>query len=268
MVPVPGMAAVSDPVATAAAALAVSRHAVSLTGSGTSAESGVPTFRDAQDGLWAQYRPEDLATPEAFERDPGFVWDWYEWRRGIVADVEPNPGHDAIAELQTRLPRVTLITQNVDGLHQRAGSRDVIEFHGNIMRSRCSDEQCSVEQCSVQHCVVDVPRDAESSPPPCPNCGAPIRPDVVWFGEAIPESALEAALSAIADCDVIIVVGTSAQVQPAASLAAQAGALGATLVEINPETTPLSARADIAIRGPSGELLPQIVRALADAGSH
>jgi len=230
---------------------------VILTGSGTSAESGVPTFRDAQDGLWAQYRPEDLATPEAFERDPGFVWDWYEWRRSIVADVEPNPGHLAIAELQARLPRVTLITQNVDGLHQRAGSRDVIEFHGNIMRSRCS----------VEHRVVEAPRDADSSPPPCPNCGAPIRPDVVWFGEAIPEAALEDALRAVTDCDVIVVVGTSAQVQPAASLAAQAGALGATLVEINPEATPLSARADITMRGPSGELLPQIVRALAVAGS-
>jgi NAD-dependent deacetylase len=249
---------VSDPIQAVADVLATSRHAVILTGSGTSAESGVPTFRDAQNGLWAQYRPEDLATPEAFERDPGFVWDWYEWRRGIVADVEPNPGHHAIAELQTRLPRVTLITQNVDGLHQRAGSRDVIEFHGNIMRSRCS----------VEHCVVDVPRDAKSSPPSCPNCGALIRPDVVWFGEAIPEAALEESLRAVTDCDVIVVVGTSAQVQPAASLAAQAGALGATLVEINPEATPLSARADIAMRGPSGELLPQIVRALAADRSH
>jgi len=232
-------------------ALAASAHTVILTGSGTSAESGVPTFRDAQTGLWAQYRPEDLATPAAFQRNPAFVWDWYAWRRGIVAEVQPNPGHHAIASLQRRLPRVTLITQNVDGLHQRAGSTNVIEFHGNIMRSKCS----------VEHCVVDVTAD-DRSPPQCPDCGAPVRPDVVWFGEAIPTAALEAALTAVADCDLIMSVGTSSQVQPAASLAERGRAHGAILVEVNPESTPVTALADFALAGPSGRILPALVESL------
>jgi len=236
-------------------ALAVSSHAVILTGSGTSAESGVPTFREARTGLWARFRPEDLATPAAFERDPGFVWDWYEWRRGIVATVEPNPGHTAIVALERLLPRVTLITQNVDGLHQRAGSANVIEFHGNIMRSKCS----------IEHCSVDISGDADRRPPPCPNCGAPVRPDVVWFGEAIPPAALEAALAAAAGCDVMLVVGTSAQVQPAASLAGHASARGAVLVEINLEATPLTASADYVLPGKSGVILPALVESLRDA---
>lgn len=239
------------------AALAAASHTVILTGSGTSAESGVPTFRDAQSGLWARYRPEDLATPEAFARDPQFVWEWYEWRRGVVATVAPNAGHYAIAELQRRLPRVTLITQNVDGLHQRAGSADVIEFHGNLMRSKCS----------VEHCVVLVDRDDEASPPRCPNCGALVRPDVVWFGEPIPPAALEPALVAVADCDLMMVVGTSAQVQPAASLAEQARSRGAVLVEVNPEDTPLTPRADFVLSGPSGRLLPELVEALRGPGA-
>lgn len=238
------------------AALAAASHAVILTGSGTSAESGVPTFRDAQTGLWARYRPEDLATPEAFARDPRFVWDWYEWRRGVVATVEPNAGHRAIAELQRCLPRVTLITQNVDGLHQRAGSADVIEFHGNLMRSKCS----------VEHCIVEIDRHEEASPPRCPNCGALVRPDVVWFGEPIPSVALERALAAVADCDLMMVVGTSAQVQPAASLAEQARSRGAVLVEVNPEATPLTPLADFVLSGPSGRLLPELVEALRGPG--
>ncbi len=233
-----------------------SAHTVILTGSGTSAESGVPTFRDAQNGLWSRYRAEDLATPEAFARDPQVVWEWYEWRRGIVASVQPNPGHYAIVELQRRLRRVTLITQNVDGLHQRAGSADVIEFHGNLMRSKCSAE----------HCVVEVDRSEQASPPRCPNCGELVRPDVVWFGEAIPDVELEAALAAAADCDLMMVVGTSAQVQPAASLAERARARGAVLVEINPEATPLTPRADFVLSGPSGRILPELVEALRGPG--
>lgn len=234
------------------AAIARSNHTVILTGSGTSAESGVPTFRDAQTGLWAKYRPEDLATPEAFRRNPGFVWDWYEWRRGIVAGVQPNPGHYAIADLEQRLIRVTLITQNVDGLHQRAGSTNVIEFHGNIMRSKCSAEDR----------IVQARKGDDSSPPSCPNCGAPMRPDVVWFGEAIPTHALEAALKALADCDVILSVGTSSQVQPAASLAEQAKSRGAILAEVNPESTPITGLADFVLAGPSGRILPEIIKAL------
>jgi len=252
---------VSDPTsvvvpAELTSALAASAHAVILTGSGTSAESGVPTFRDAQTGLWAKYRPEDLATPEAFQRNPAFVWDWYVWRRGIVAEVQPNPGHYAIADLQRRLPRVTLITQNVDGLHQRAGSTNVIEFHGNIMRSKCSVEQCTVDV------YVD-----DTSPPQCPNCGAPVRPDVVWFGEPIPTAALATALAAVADCDVIMSVGTSSQVQPAASLAERGQAHDAILVEINPESTPITALADFVLAGPSGRILPALVQSLEECGS-
>ena len=145
-----------------------------LTGSGVSAESGVPTFRDVQTGLWARYEPQELATPEAFERDPGLVWGWYEWRRGLVDKAEPNPGHRALAELERRVSSFALATQNVDGLHRRAGSENVLELHGNIMRSKCSVEGVEAE-----------PRAGGGSVPPlCPNCGAFLRPDVVWFGEA------------------------------------------------------------------------------------
>lgn len=243
----------SDPVQLVAERLAASIHTVILSGSGTSAESGVPTFRDAQTGLWAKYRPEDLATPKAFAQNPEFVWDWYQWRRTIITDVQPNAGHHAIADLGHRIARLTLITQNVDGLHQRAGSDRVIEFHGNIMRSRCS----------IQDCGMDVDPHDDASPPRCPECGAPVRPDVVWFGEPIPPAALESALQAVADCDVMLVVGTSAQVQPAASLAEVAKERGACIVEINPESTPLTAIADFVLAGPSGRVLPALVDAIA-----
>jgi len=242
----------SDPVQLVAERLAASTLTVVLTGSGTSAESGVPTFRDAQTGLWAKYRPEDLATPAAFAQNPQFVWDWYQWRRGIIADVQPNAGHRALAELARRVTALTLITQNVDGLHQRAGSDHVIEFHGNIMRSKCS----------VQGCGVEVDLTDDTSPPRCPDCGGALRPDVVWFGEPIPPAALESALQAVADCDVMLVAGTSAQVQPAASLAEVAKERGACLVEINPESTPLTAIADFVLAGPSGRVLPALVNAL------
>lgn len=237
-----------------AARLTASRHTVFLTGSGVSAESGIATFRDARSGLWSRYRPEDLATPAAFRRNPALVWDWYQWRRESVARAQPNPGHRAIAEFERRLARVTLITQNVDGLHQRAGSSRVVEFHGNIMRSRCSLEQCGAV---VEPAPVDT-----TSPPPCPRCGAWLRPDVVWFGEAIPSAALEMALAAVEDCDVILSIGTSSQVQPAAGLAAQASARGAFLVEVNPESTPITRRADCVLPGPSGRILPALVEAM------
>ena len=160
----------------AAAALAEARHVCVLTGAGISAESGIPTFRDAQEGLWANYDPLDLATPEGFERDPELVWRWYEWRRELVRRAEPNPGHHALAALARRVPRLTLVTQNVDGLHQRAGSQDVIEYHGNILRDRCTAE----------HIVVERSRDTGGGLPRCATCGGLLRPDVVWFGEMIP----------------------------------------------------------------------------------
>jgi len=240
-----------------AQALNRSTHTVVLTGSGTSAESGIPTFRDAQTGLWAQYRPEDLATPEAFDRNPQLVWDWYAWRRELVAGADPNPGHDAIAELAVLVDRFTLITQNVDGLHQRAGSKDVIEFHGNIMLSRCTSG----------HPAADI-TDSDERPPRCGQCGALLRPGVVWFGESIPETAMQRALDATRTCDTFFAVGTSAQVQPAAGLALLAKQNGATLIEINPAETPLTSACDYSLTGPSGEILPHLVTVLKSLHDH
>jgi NAD-dependent deacetylase len=236
-------------------ALHASRHTVILTGSGVSAESGIPTFRDRQTGLWAHYRPEDLATRAAFERDPALVWQWYQWRREMLATARPNPAHTAIAALERLLPKLTLITQNVDGLHQRAGSSAVIEFHGNIHRNRCSVENCRVE--------IDVR--GTDKPPRCPNCNARIRPDVVWFGEPIPSGALCAATLAVSDCDLFIAAGTSAMVQPAAGLADLARESGALLVEVNTGHTVLSAIADIRLEGSAAESLSAIVKSLGRA---
>jgi NAD-dependent protein deacetylase/lipoamidase len=236
-----------------AARIAAATHVVALTGSGISAESGVPTFRDAQSGLWAEYSPEELATPEAFARNPKLVWDWYAWRRELVARAEPNAGHRALVALAGQVPAFTLITQNVDGLHQRAGSRDVIEFHGNIARLKCSREGR----------VVDAPvHRSEEAPPLCPRCGAYVRPDVVWFGEMIPPQALERACAAAERCDVFLSIGTSAQVYPAAGLAEMAQAAGAWLVEINPQPTPQSRYARYLLSGAAGEILPTLVAAV------
>ncbi len=223
---------------------------VVLTGAGISAESGVPTFRDAQTGLWERYRPEDLATPEAFARDPELVWRWYAWRRELIGGVEPNAGHRALADLENRVPRFTLATQNVDGLHRLAGSRDVLELHGDISRTICSRERVTVDLEGLQ-----------GEPPVCPGCGAYLRPDVVWFGEALPVEAFEMAREAAHESDVFLSVGTSSLVQPAASLPDAALAGGATVIEINPEPTPLTPHADYALRSPAGETLPALLPA-------
>ncbi len=233
-------------------ALAGSRHVVVLTGSGISAESGVPTFRDAGTGLWARYEPTDLATPEAFSADPGLVWRWYRWRRGLVAAAEPNPAHLAVARLADCVPRLTLITQNVDGLHQRAGSRDVIEFHGNLFADVCS-----------AGCGTQPPVPEWDELPCCHRCGALLRPGVVWFGEGIPPRAVEAADAACGDCDLFLSIGTSSQVWPAAGLAGQAARGGAVLVEINPEATPLSSECDYCLAAPAGTVLPKLVDCVA-----
>lgn len=222
-----------------------------LTGAGISAESGVPTFRDAQEGLWARYEPQELASPEAFARQPETVWQWYRWRRKLIREAEPNPGHRALAELARRHPGLSLVTQNVDGLHQAAGHPDVIEFHGNIHRNVCHRERKPVE--------VD---DTGDSPPPCPDCHAPVRPDVVWFGEAIPREALERAMAAARACELFLSVGTSATVHPAAGLADVARGAGARVVEINPDATPLSDAVDLGIRAPAGEALPEVIHHL------
>lgn len=236
----------------AAAAVAAARHVCVLTGAGISVESGIPTFRDALTGLWANFRPEELATLEAFERDPAFVWKWYEWRRDLVRQALPNAGHRALAELARRVPRVTLVTQNVDGLHQRAGSVDVIEYHGNILRDRCLAEQIVAERS----------RDVGGDLPRCASCGGLLRPDVVWFGEMIPGDAMRMADAAAGDCDVFMSVGTSSLVYPAAGLAETALSRGVPVIEINPNPTELTRHADPALAGPAGAMLPALLEML------
>lgn len=233
-------------------ALRSAQQVAVLTGAGVSAESGVPTFREAQTGLWAQYDPQELATPEAFRRDPRLVWDWYEWRRQLVGRAEPNPGHLALVELERRVPRFTLITQNVDGLHRRAGSQNVLELHGNINRTKCF----------VEESIVDEWPDTGEVPPRCPRCGGPLRPDVVWFGENLPVQTLQAAIEAARSCDLFFSIGTSALVQPAASLPYEAIRRGVVTVEINPDTTPLTGRVTYTLRGLAGKVLPALVGAV------
>lgn len=228
--------------------LSEARRIAVLTGSGISAESGVPTFR-GQDGLWRTHRPEDLATPEAFARDPKLVWEWYDWRRSIISKVEPNPGHFALASLEDRSPDFQLVTQNVDGLHERAGSRRVHHLHGSIWRVRCTE-------CGAENNDGRVPMPV--IPPRC-GCGALVRPGVVWFGEPLPGKAWMEAERAAAACDLLIVAGTSAQVYPAASLVPLAARGGARIIEINLEETPLSGVAGLALRGKAGEILPQLI---------
>lgn len=226
-----------------------------LTGAGISAESGVPTFRDAQTGLWARYRPEELATPEAFRQDPRLVWEWYAWRRELISKAEPNPGHYALAEIERLVPGFTLITQNIDSLHQRAGSGQrapLIELHGNIQRTKCFSENIPVETWS----------DDGQMPPRCPRCGGLLRPDVVWFNEPLPTAALDAAWQAAIDSQVFFSIGTSALVQPAASIPLAAAKAGALLVEINPQPTPLTSQAAYVLPYASGVCLPALVEAV------
>jgi NAD-dependent deacetylase len=228
------------------------QHIVVFTGAGISAESGVPTFRDAQTGLWAKYDPMDLATPEAFQQDPKLVWDWYAWRRQIINQVKPNQGHLALVELAKKIPQFTLITQNVDGLHQQAGSKNVIELHGNIHRIKCARQQNIVEHW----------QQLEGTPPQCPLCGDNLRPDIVWFGEALPVDAISKAFGAAEQCDVLLSIGTSNLVQPAASIPFTALQHGATVVEINPNPTPLTEQVTFSILGQAGQILPTLIQQL------
>lgn len=232
--------------------MAAAKSVAVLTGAGVSAESGVPTFRDAQTGLWAKYRPEDLATPTAFRRNPKLVWDWYAWRRTLVARAQPNSGHSALAGMETLFPQFTLITQNVDGLHQLAGSRNVIELHGNISKTKCFNENTFVSAWN----------ETGEVPPKCPNCNGLLRPAVVWFEEALPEDAVRDALAATISCDVFLSVGTSTVVYPAAALPSAALKNGATVVEINPEPTPFTSKATFSLQGAAGVVLPEILKAL------
>jgi NAD-dependent deacetylase len=225
------------------------RSVVVMTGAGISAESGVPTFRGPE-GLWKTFTPEELATPEAFERDPRLVWEWYDWRRGLIGQAKPNLGHYALVTLEKRVPEFTLITQNVDGLHALAGSRRVLEIHGNLWRTRCVS--CRATRESRETPLARLP----------PRCGCEglLRPDVVWFGEPLPLDVVKAATKAIEVCDLMLVVGTSGVVQPAASFGDRALARGVPMVEVNPEPTPLSAGCAHALRGPAGLILPQLIR--------
>jgi NAD-dependent deacetylase len=232
--------------------LARAQHVVALTGAGISAESGVPTFREAQTGLWARYSAEQLATPAAFLASPRLVWEWYEWRRGLTRRALPNAGHAALVRLEGVVPRLTLLTQNVDGLHARAGSRQVTELHGNLDTTLCFDEGTV---------VTDFTDDGQT-PPRCPRCGGLLRPGVVWFGEPLPKAALETAERAAASCDAFLSIGTSSLVHPAAGLPLVAKRHGALLIEVNPAPTQLTQHADFSLSGPAGQVLPELVRQL------
>ena len=218
------------------------------TGAGISKESGIPTFRDAQEGLWANYDPQQLATPEGFRSNPELVWQWYNTRRKKIGDCKPNPGHYALVELEKAIPEFTLITQNIDNLHRKAGSKNIVEFHGNVFRFKCFDNE---------HPVETVP-DNDPSPPVC-HCGSPVRPDVVWFGEVPPLDCFEKAGQALESCDVLLVVGTSGTVYPAASFPSQAKQAGAVVIEVNPEPSAITPLTDEFLQGPSGDVLPKLV---------
>jgi NAD-dependent deacetylase len=243
------------------------RGVVILTGAGVSAESGVPTFRD-RDGIWANFDPTELATPAAFARDPGRVWEWYELRRRAIAECDPNDGHRSIARFLLGRDDSTLVTQNVDGLHQRAVLSEVpraethaattwqgriLELHGNIMRSRCSE-------CGSRPPLSDSQATPKPlTPPECSSCGQLLRPDVVWFGELLDATVLDAAFESAAEAEICIVAGTSAVVHPAASIPLATLESGGAVIEVNPEPTPLTGAARWSLRGPSGRLLPRLL---------
>jgi NAD-dependent deacetylase len=221
-----------------------------LTGAGISADSGIPTFR-GQDGLWRNFRAEDLATPEAFARDPRLVWEWYNWRRGLIASKTPNNGHHALAEMEKRCSHFTLITQNVDGLHAIAGNRKLIELHGNIWKVRC-----------IQCGTVSVNREVPTQIPPyceVSQCGGLLRPHIVWFGEALDAGDIEKSVAALQSCDVMLVIGTSGVVWPAASFAEMAKSAGAFVVEINPHPSAQSHLMDEVLAGRASEILPRLL---------
>ncbi len=234
---------------------------VVLTGAGMSEESGVPTFRDAQTGLWSEYDPMELATESAFRRHPRRVFGWYLWRLQLVRSSEPNAGHHALARLEEQFPHLTVVTQNVDGFHHQAGSRDVVELHGSLQRFRCVDWGHTFD--SEVLAQLPVPDDGEVEPPRCEECGSMVRPDVVWFGETLPESAMSQAWSLVRACDAMLVVGTSAVVFPAAALPEVAVRRGVPVIEIGPEETELTPETRLSWRTTAAIGLPQLEAALA-----
>lgn len=236
----------------AARTLVGAARVVVATGAGMSRESGIPTFRDAQEGLWARFRPEELATERGFRANPPRVWGWYAERRRRIQKCEPHAGHRALVDLARLAPDLVVVTQNIDGLHQQAGSTDVVELHGNIHRTKCLDRG---------HPFADALPDSAGAhnPPPCPACGSPLRPDVVWFGEMLPEAATARAWCEAERCDVMLVVGTSGVVWPAAELPHVAGCAGAVVIEVNPEPSEIAPVVDIFLQGAAGVVLPALV---------
>lgn len=230
------------------------QRVVVLTGAGISAESGIQTFRDAQTGMWANFDPMKLASQNGFAEDPGLVWRWYMDRLKKLGTVQPNPGHTAIADLQQRKHNFTLITQNVDDLHERAGSRGVLHLHGTIARFHCNE-------CDTPHPLVAHESDAEQ-PPICVVCTGKVRPSVVWFGEMLPQEEVQQAWEAVRTCDLLLVVGTSGVVFPVAELPFVAHRSGALVIDVNPEPTQISELANLYLQGKAGELLPKIVNAV------
>ena len=233
------------------------RHVVVFTGAGVSAESGIPTFRDAQSGLWENFDAQALATPDAFERDPALVWGWYEWRRLKVLASRPNPAHQAIAALEQRVARFTLITQNVDDLHERAGSSGVLHLHGRICNPYCA-------ACGREHTLAGAaPLQAEGGgriePPRCAHCGGRVRPGVVWFGESLPRRPWEQAVGAALSADAFLCIGTSSVVEPAAGLTSAAIAAGAATIQVNIDSTWLDERVTLNLRGPAAAVLPELL---------
>lgn len=228
------------------------------TGAGMSQESGIPTFRDAQDGLWARFNPEELATEDAFRSAPARVWSWYADRRARMAACSPHAGHRALVELEAMVPELVVVTQNIDGLHQVAGSRDVVELHGRIDRFRCIDCRRAPESVPP---VVESPG-LEHEPPPCEACGSALRPDVVWFGEMLPRTAVERAWALARSCDALLVIGTSGVVWPAAELPHLARREGTPVIEISPEPTAVTPVSNVFLEGRAGEILPLLVEAI------
>ncbi len=221
-----------------------------LTGAGISAESGIPTFR-GKDGLWRNYSATELATPEAFSKNPELVWEWYRWRQKIILQAKPNPGHYAIVEMEQYFERFLLLTQNVDNLHQRAGSKNVLELHGNIFRTRCLN--CG----KIEKSDID-----SNDPLPHCSCGGMLRPDVVWFGESIPGNIWQEAIEFLSKADIALICGTSGVVWPAAAIPEMACTYGAKTIEINLEPTPITPIVDISLQFPAGKILPQLIEKL------
>ena len=239
--------------------LARARRVVVFTGAGVSAESGIPTFRDALTGLWERFDAEQLATPQAFRRDPALVWGWYEWRRMQVMRAQPNAAHRAIAELAGRVEQLTIVTQNVDDLHERGGSRDVVHLHGSLFAPRCFD--CGEASSHPEGIPGEPASGRKLAPPACASCGGKLRPGVVWFGEALPEEALDRAFEAAAECDVLFSVGTSSLVHPAAQVPVIAKRAGAVVIQVNPNPTALDSIADRNVHAPAARALPALLAA-------